>query len=348
MAVTVSTISLDIFGVLMGAFMLLVIGGMMIVMFLVCRFTIKRVTKPLIQLAGAADEVAGGQFDTALPEIKSRDEIHMLRDSFENMQHSLTDYINELKSTTAAKASIESELKIAHDIQMSMVPKTYPAFPDRDDIDIYGFVRPAKAVGGDLYDFYINDEKLFFCIGDVSGKGVPASLVMAVARSLFRNISAYTQNPSHIVMSLNEALSSNNDTGMFVTIFLGVLDLATGHLSYTNAGHNNPLIMINNEVSELACDSNIPIGVMSGWQFSSQDLQFNTGDSIFLFTDGLNEAEDINLSQFGMDRVQQIMKSTVNQPQTLIETMNSSVKMFVGDAEQSDDLTMLDIKFTKP
>ena len=149
-------------------------------------------------------------------------------------------------------------------------------------------------------------------------------------------------------MSLNEALSSNNDTGMFVTIFLGVLDLATGHLSYTNAGHNNPLIMINNEVSELACDSNIPIGVMSGWQFSSQDLQFNTGDSIFLFTDGLNEAEDINLSQFGMDRVQQIMKSTVNQPQTLIETMNSSVKMFVGDAEQSDDLTMLAIKFTKP
>ena len=106
--------------------------------------------------------------------------------------------------------------------------------------------------------------------------------------------------------------------------------------------------MINNEVSELACDSNIPIGVMSGWQFSSQDLQFNTGDSIFLFTDGLNEAEDINLSQFGMDRVQQIMKSTINQPQTLIETMNSSVKMFVGDAEQSDDLTMLAIKFTKP
>lgn len=348
LAIAVPEFALTFLGILFGLIMSLIIAFVLLVTFFVCRIAIQRASSPLKQLAATADEVAGGQFDTALPEIKSRDEIHMLRDSFENMQHSLTDYINELKSTTAAKASIESELKIAHDIQMSMVPKTYPAFPDRDDIDIYGFVRPAKAVGGDLYDFYINDEKLFFCIGDVSGKGVPASLVMAVARSLFRNISAYTQNPSHIVMSLNEALSSNNDTGMFVTIFLGVLDLATGHLSYTNAGHNNPLIMINNEVSELACDSNIPIGVMSGWQFSSQDLQFNTGDSIFLFTDGLNEAEDINLSQFGMDRVQQIMKSTINQPQTLIETMNSSVKMFVGDAEQSDDLTMLAIKFTKP
>ena len=343
---SVETFAIDIIGIVLGFAMLFIITFVLLVTFFVCRLTIQRVAKPLRQLAASADQMADGQFSATLPSINSHDEIHLLRDSFANMQRSLSSYVEELKNTTAAKASIESELKIAHDIQMSMLPKTYPAFPDRHDIDIYGLVLPAKAVGGDLYDFFIHDEKLFFCIGDVSGKGVPASLVMAVTRSLFRNISAYTQQPDQIAIALNDALSSNNDMGMFVTLFLGVVDLASGHLSYTNAGHNPPLLLTDDDVSVISCDANLPAGVMSGHQFTEQHLQLKSGDSIFLYTDGLNEAENASLQQFGMERVMQLAKVTVRKPLPLIGAMMSSVQLFVGDAEQSDDLTMLAIQYT--
>jgi sigma-B regulation protein RsbU (phosphoserine phosphatase) len=242
---------------------------------------------------------------------------------------------------------MESELKIAHDIQMSMLPKTYPAFPNRHDIDIYGQVKPAKAVGGDLYDFFIRDDKLFFCIGDVSGKGVPASLVMAVTRSLFRNIAAYVQEPNHIATALNDALSNNNDTEMFVTLFIGMLDLTNGQLSYTNAGHNPPLLLSGEDISVLPCEPNIPAGVMAGWEFIEQHLQLKARDCVFLYTDGLNEAEDIYQNQYGMERMKQTAKLTIKQPQTLIEAMTTSVQLFVGDADQNDDLTMLAIQYIK-
>jgi sigma-B regulation protein RsbU (phosphoserine phosphatase) len=346
LALSVPIMSLDLIGILVGILMVLLIAFMLLVTFFVCRHAIKRVAMPLKQLAATADEVADGHFNTALPTIKSRDEIHLLRDSFENMQHSLATYVEELKNATAAKASMESELKIAHDIQMSMLPKTYPAFPDRHDIDIYGVVMPAKAVGGDLYDFFIRDEKLFFCIGDVSGKGVPASLVMAVTRSLFRNISAYTQEPSHIMIALNEALSSNNEAGMFVTLCIGVLDLSSGLMNYSNAGHNPPLLLADSDVKILPCDPNIPAGVLPEWQYTDQHLQLKTGDSLFLYTDGLNEAEDDHHNQFGLDRMLQVAQFASNQPQRLIEAMTTSVKLFMGNAEQSDDLTMLAIQYT--
>ena len=346
LATEMPSIALEMFGIIGGLLALLIIVFILMVTFLVCRIAISHVSKPLKHLSATADEIANGKFNTALPVIDSHDEIHKLRDSFENMQLSLTDYIEKLKSTTAAKASIESELKIAHDIQMSMLPKTYPAFPERHDVDIYGQVTPAKAVGGDLYDFYIRDNKLIFCIGDVSGKGVPASLVMAVTRSLFRNISAYTQAPDRIVVAVNDALSDNNESSMFVTFFVGVLDLASGHLDYANAAHNPPLVLRGSEVSTLPCESNIPVGVMPGWSYTVETLQMEPGDCLFLYTDGLNEAEDIDHQQFGMERVEQVAKTTVNTPQTLIEAMTSSVEQFVGNAEQSDDLTMLAIHYT--
>ena len=346
LATEMPSIALEMFGIIGGLLALLIIVFILMVTFLVCRLAISHVSKPLKHLSATADEIANGQFNTALPVINSHDEIHKLRDSFENMQLSLTDYIEKLKSTTAAKASIESELKIAHDIQMAMLPKTYPAFPERHDVDIYGQVTPAKAVGGDLYDFYIRDNKLIFCIGDVSGKGVPASLVMAVTRSLFRNISAYTQAPDRIVVAVNDALSDNNESSMFVTLFVGLLDLASGHLDYANAAHNPPLVLRGSEVSTLPSESNIPVGVMPGWSYTVETLQMEEGDCIFLYTDGLNEAENVDHQQFGMERVEQVAKTTVKIPQTLIEAMTSSVEQFVGNAEQSDDLTMLAIHYT--
>ena len=341
---SVSTSSLQAFGMVACILFVWIIGFALLVTFLVCYLTIKRTAKPLKLLAGTADKVAQGQFDTPLPTIKHNDEICQLRDSFENMQHSLTAYIEDLKATTTEKASIENELKIAHGIQMSMLPKTYPAFPSRDDIDIFGQVTPAKAVGGDLYDFFIRDEKLFFCIGDVSGKGVPASLVMAVTRSLFRNIAAHTQEPNQMIMGINESLSDNNETNMFVTLFVGVLDLASGSLDYSNAGHDMPLIITGSEVVLLPCDPNIPAGVMPGWAYTSQQIQLKPDTTIFLYTDGLNEAEDISHRQFGMEQVIETAKTAGGCPQDLIAAMNSAVQQFVGDAEQSDDLTMFAIQ----
>ena len=323
----------------------------LLVIQLVTRFFIRRSVKPLVTLAGTADEVAKGHFDTPLPRIKSRDELQMLRDSFENMQHSLTGYIQELQSTTAQKATIESELKIAHGIQMELIPKTFPPYPERHDIDIYGSLTPAKDVGGDLFDFHIRDEQLFFCIGDVSGKGVPASLVMAVTRTLFRTISNHESQPHLILRSLNNTMAEKNDNMMFVTLFIGVLDLRTGHLRYSNAGHDAPLMIGSGTVASLPCDANLPVGVIHDWAYTMQETYMSADTTIFLYTDGLTEAENAVHGQFGMERIMPIVEEALstahNQPTPLIDSMTAAVHQFVADAEQSDDLTMLAVQWKK-
>jgi sigma-B regulation protein RsbU (phosphoserine phosphatase) len=253
------------------------------------------------------------------------------------MQQSLKQFVEELKASTAAKASIESELNVAHGIQMSMLPKTFPAFTNRQDIELYASLTPAKAVGGDLYDFFIRDEKLFFCIGDVSGKGVPASLVMAVSRTLFRNIAAHTAEPSHIVRTMNENICEGNDNCMFVTLFVGVLDLQTGRLRYCNAGHDAPYL----QAALLPCDSNLPVGVASELEYSDQETIIAPNMTLFLYTDGLTEAENGKRELFGMQRITDVITAFKGSPQELIETMTAAVHQFVGDTEQSDDLTML-------
>ena len=341
---------LNAVAMIVGIVLLILVGLALLVVRFVGKFVAKRVTRPLGQLAASADEVAKGNFNAPLPQLKHYDEIRQLRDSFEEMQHALGHYMDELKETTASKAAIENELTVAHDIQMSMLPKTFPPYPERDDIDIYGSLTPAKDVGGDLFDFFIRKEKLYFCIGDVSGKGVPASLVMAVTRSLFRNIAAHVSEPDEIVRTLNDAMSEGNDTNMFVTLFVGVLDLENGHLSYCNAGHNYAML-IGNLVSTLPCDHNLPVGAMPGMPFTKQEMTIEPETTIFLYTDGLNEAEDPGHALFGVQRIISIAESLVkdgkNQPDIIIDQMIEGVHRFVDDAEQSDDLTILAIKYGK-
>ena len=245
---------------------------------------------------------------------------------------------------------IDSELHIASAIQQTMLPKTFPPFPERNDIDIYGSLVPAKEVGGDLFDFYIRDEKLFFCIGDVSGKGVPAALVMAVTRAQFRTVSAHESMPERIITRLNDTMSEGNDSNMFVTLFVGVLDLPTGRLRYCNAGHDSPLL-IGSSIGMLPCDSNLPVGVMGDWKFTMQETQIDPGTSIFLYTDGLTEAENIKHDQFTEERILKVadisLSTNNHNPHRLVENMTTAVKEFVNGAEQSDDLTMLAIQYTK-
>lgn len=324
----------------------------LLVLFIVCRSILKRATKPLALFARSADSIAQGNLKASLPLIRTRDEMKHLHDSFALMQTSLMEQIEELKRVNEQKGRIEGELKVASDIQMSMLPKIFPPYPDRKDIDIYGSLSPAKEVGGDLYDFYIRDEKLFFCIGDVSGKGVPASLVMAVSRTLFRIVSAHVDNPKNIMEQMNDALSDQNDSNMFVTLFIGSLDLKTGHLDYCNGGHDAPLLINLKEKKSalLPCQSNLPVGVMPNWEFEIQETEIAPDTIIFLYTDGLTEAEDIGHQQFGETRIFNVAEQLLNEKDTsaqqLVEKMFEAVHQFVGDAEQSDDLTLLAIKRT--
>ena len=241
------------------------------------------------------------------------------------------------------KERMENELHIAREIQMAMIPKTFPPFPERKDLDLAASIIPAKEVGGDLYDFFIRDEKMFFCIGDVSGKGIPASLVMAVTRSLFRAMSAHEDSPAKIVASMNNTISETNENNMFVTFFCAVLDLTAGRLRYCNAGHNPPMILTD-AIRTLPVEPNLPLGILSGADFVEQEITFNYDDALLLFTDGLSEAENVSHEQFGEARIEAALHGRKSSEDHL-KNIEQKVASFVGDADQSDDMTILFIHY---
>ena len=242
------------------------------------------------------------------------------------------------------KKKMEGELQIAHGIQMAMLPNIFPPFPERNDIDMFAFLEPAKEVGGDLYDFFIRNDKLYFCIGDVSGKGVPASLVMAVTRSLFRTVSAHERSPLHIVTAMNDSMSDINEDTMFVTFFCGILDLMNGHLRYCNAGHNGP-ILLGESVRSLPVEPNLPLGIMSGVAYKEQEADLTYGEGIFLYTDGITEAEDKHHDMFGEDRVKSVLAEEGGLAKERLTRLKEAISTFVGDALQSDDMTTVLIRY---
>ena len=321
----------------------------LLLIYLFSRYAIQHTTRPLRALAGSANEVAKGHFDAALPEIRHHDEIRQLRDAFSDMQRSLSQYVEQLKKTTAENAAYESEMSIAREIQMAMIPDRYPPFPERTDIDIYGMMIPAKEVGGDLFDFLLRDDHLYFCIGDVSGKGVPAALVMAVIRSLFRSTVAVEQQTDRIMMRINAALCDGNKTGMFVTLFIGDLDLTSGRLAYCNAGHEAPLVY-GQTLRRLPVTAHLAAGILDDLQYKAQETQLEPHETLMLFTDGLTEARNEGNEIFDITRVMQTGNQTLTSghtaPQQVISEMMAAVNAFVGDASQSDDLTLLALRFT--
>lgn len=246
---------------------------------------------------------------------------------------------NQYRELDQRRERMLGELKIANDIQMSMVPKTFPPFPERDDLDMAAVIVPAREVGGDLYDFYIRDEKLFFCIGDVSGKGIPASLVMAVTRTTFRAISSHEDSPGAIVSAMNKALSDMNEQDMFVTFFCGVLDLVSGSLKYCNAGHNPPRILTD-AIRSLPVIPNLPLGIVPDMVFQEQETPFKYDAAILLYTDGLTEAENAAHEQYGEMRLDRVLRGREG-AYAHLKRIEADVNGFVGDAPQSDDLTML-------
>lgn len=253
----------------------------------------------------------------------------------------------QLEEVTMQKERIESELRIAHDIQMKMLPDVLSLHPD---IDIYASMTPAKEMCGDLYDFFVRDNLFYFCIGDVAGKGVPAALFMTVTKSLFRTYAIDENTPDYIVTQMNHNLGEDNRNRMFVTLFVGILDLTSGLLRYCNAGHEVPII-INKEVSLLPVNHTFPVGAVANTSYQMQSAVIEPHTTILLYTDGLSEAMNVNRKQFGKERVLNEVNRAVDDgqlsPQALIQRMTQAVTHFVGDTEQSDDLTMLAINYLK-
>lgn len=251
----------------------------------------------------------------------------------------------QLNEVRIKEQHIEDELAIARNIQQSLLPSEELSTTS-NTLDVKGLQIPAKFVGGDLYDYYIRDNKLLFCIGDVSGKGVPAALLMAIAHSLFRTLSAHDDRPESITQALNASISDNNPDIMFITMFLGVMDLSTGVVRYCNAGHNPPIVIKNGHAELLSTEPCLLMGVDPDARYTSDELALAPGDTIFLYTDGLTEAENAQKELFGEQRALE----TASQFGTLtaeeqIEQMRQAVHVFVNQAEQSDDLTLLAVRY---
>ena len=251
--------------------------------------------------------------------------------------------LERLRRVNAEKERIGSELRVASRIQQDMLPHE-EVIDER--LEVRGSLVPAREVGGDLFDYHIRDGKLFFCIGDVSGKGAASALMMSVVQTKFRDFSAHEDNPARIMQNINVGCCQNNQTNMFVTLFIGVLDLSTGHLNYCNAGHDAPFILSKACVTAIAVIPNLPVGVFDNFTYSMQETQIVSQSTLFLYTDGLTEAMDEHHKQFGMERVETLLNTCLNlEPMALIERVTDDVHGFVKGAEQSDDLTMLAIRY---
>ena len=273
---------------------------------------------------------------------RSSKRLKIAHNKLEDAHSQLLTAYDQLEETTTAKERIESDLRIARNIQMAMVPHT---FPEREDVDLYASMTPAKEVGGDLYDYLIIGDKLFFCLGDVSGKGVPASLFMAMARNLFHVLAQQELSPAEIATRLNTTLTEDNETSMFVTMFIGVVDLTTGHLDFCNAGHNPPVLLGEGTSEFVEMIPNAPIGLWEGLDFEGEEIADISNRPLFVYTDGLNEAENRQEEQFTDERLLDILatKPFESSRQT-IELMKAEVEKHRDGAEPNDDLTMLCVK----
>jgi sigma-B regulation protein RsbU (phosphoserine phosphatase) len=256
----------------------------------------------------------------------------------------------QLTEAYVEKQRMEEALKLAHDIQMSMLPKRFPPFPHRPEFALYAAIEPAREVGGDFYDFMlIDDDHLGFAIGDVSGKGVPASLFMSVAKTLLRVTAGKRSHPGAVLAELNNELCRDNDTGMFVTLFYGILHLRTGKLEYGSGGHNPPYVLSQNGAAEaLEQTGGMALGILEGVTYRTKQITLQAGEGLFLYTDGVTEAMDSAGNLFSERRLQEFLQRAPKlSPTELIQNVVSEVKRFSCGAEQSDDITALAIQYLR-
>lgn len=308
----------------------------------------RSITKPLKDLALITEHIGAGNFDVEIPETGTGDEVGRLSQAFRYMETSLKEYIDRLTEATIQRERMESELKIAHSIQMNILPKVFPPFPHRREFDIYATIKPAKEVGGDFYDFFeIDDDHICFVMADVSGKGIPAALFMAVTKTLIKSKAAVGLTPDRIITRVNEELCVGNDENMFVTIFCGILNVTTGEVLYANGGHNPPVIMRKNGPAQwVRGEGSLIVGIMEDAAYITERLTLEPGDSLFLYTDGVTEAMDKEGRLFTDERLLETLRGLRGQAiEGIVEKTNGEIRRFVRDAPQSDDITMMVIEY---
>jgi phosphoserine phosphatase RsbU/P len=308
----------------------------------------RTITRPLRAMAKATEEISKGNLNTPLPTVKSHDEVGKMAEGFQAMQTSLKEYIQKLTETTAAKERMESELNIAHEIQMSILPKIFPPFPDHPEFDLYAVIAPAREVGGDFYDFFqIDPTHLCFVIADVSGKGVPASLFMAVTKTLIKATAKAGISPAEILTRVNQELAVGNDAAMFVTIFCGILDTETGEIFYANAGHNPPLLVDKQGKPDyLSSSGGLVLGVMEGISYKVEKLSLEAGETFFMYTDGVTEAMNLQGELFSEERLKKdLALAAGGSLKAMLDFLMGRIQEFAGDALQADDITMMVIQY---
>ena len=307
----------------------------------------RRVVKPIKLLTEEVGSMHGDDLDFEW-ELDTGDETQLLADSFKSLTHRMKDYIGEIETITAERERISTELSVANRIQSAMLPTIFPPFPDRGEFDIYGSMDPAKEVGGDFYDFYfIDDDHLCLLIADVSGKGIPAALFMMVSKIILQSCAMLGQSAGEVLTKTNEAICSNNKESMFVTVWIGILELSTGRLTCANAGHEYPAIMRKGGGFELFRDKHgIVIGGMDGVKYKEYELTLSPGDKLFVYTDGVPEAADAENAMFGTERMLAALNAEPEAcPERILKNVRAAVDGFVKEAEQFDDLTMLCLEY---
>ncbi|MDA8307425.1 MAG: SpoIIE family protein phosphatase [Deltaproteobacteria bacterium] len=320
-------------------------------MALIVMLVAKRISKPIKALSATTLEIAHGNLDASLPDIQRGDELGALARSFEGMRVALKDYIQNLTQTTAAKERIESELKIARNIQMSFLPKAFPPLPGNTRVDIAARLEPARQIGGDLYDYFlIDDDQLFFTVGDVSDKGIPAALFMAVTKTLLKGIAEKGMSPSEILHKCNLELCSGNESMMFVTLFCGILDLRSGRLRYSNAGHEHPFIVRQGGRPEtLSVPQGFFLGVNDEASYQTMEIALEPGDRLIVYTDGVTEAVNGAGELYShANLVTQIQSCGSLSADGIASNIMESVKNFSSGVPQADDITLLAVLFTGP
>jgi sigma-B regulation protein RsbU (phosphoserine phosphatase) len=323
----------------------LMIGGAgFVFLFAVVVFISSTITRPLRELALRATEISRGSLDMELPPTRARDEVGALTHSFEDMRVALKEYISNLKETTAAKERIESELKIARSIQMNFLPKHFPPFPEKQEFEIFAMLESAREVGGDLYDFFLlDDDHLFFSIGDVSGKGVPAALFMAASKMLMKGTAHLDLEPAEILERVNNELCWENDSAMFVTVFCGIFNIKTGELRYSNAAHNPPVLLhASGQAEWLTLPEGFMLGPFEDSRYETRSMVLAPGDMLILYTDGITEAMNAAKELYSEEKLLETVMQRANETaEGLVREIVQSVHDYAGNEPQSDDITLL-------
>ncbi len=308
-------------------------------------------THPIRKIVPVIEELAEGNFTNRIEPSKSGNEIDSIILALNDVGKKMNRYIADLTHATAEKERLSTELNVATQIQAEMLPRVFPPYENHPEVELFASMEPAKEVGGDFYDFYMLDDDHFaVVVGDVSGKGVPAALFMVVTKTLLKDTAMHCQNPAEIFNSVNSVLCEGNDSGLFVTCWMGILTLSTGDFIFANAGHAAPVLYNSStqELSFLVSKPNLMLAGMEGTKYKSYTTKLNSGDRLFIYTDGITEATDPQNNLYSEERLLSSLQNSKNlSSKEMINTVRKDITAFVKDAKQFDDITMLEMAYRK-